>query len=106
MEDSEYSGSQYNVAFILFYINMLNLLLLSFIKAYFFYCMEYLNGGTLDWHLKQLEVFTKEQTTFYSAQIFSGLLFLHNKQIIHRYIYSHIFLLFLLFYILILKKEI
>jgi serine/threonine protein kinase len=46
--------------------------------------MEYLNGGSLDWHLENLEVFTNEQTIFYSAQILCGLFYLHGKKIIHR----------------------
>jgi len=53
--------------------------------------MEFLNGGSLDWHFKKLTVFTETQTSFYSAQIFSGFSFLHSKGIIHRYIISFIF---------------
>lgn len=45
--------------------------------------MEFLNGGSLDWHLKH-KTFTESEVVFYSAQILCGILLLHGKQIIHR----------------------
>jgi serine/threonine protein kinase len=47
--------------------------------------MEFLNGGSLDWHLNKQTVFTEKQAIFYSAQIFCGISYLHSKEIIHRY---------------------
>jgi serine/threonine protein kinase len=45
--------------------------------------MEFLNGGSLEWHLENKN-FTEKEVVFYSAQILCGILFLHSKQIIHR----------------------
>jgi novel protein kinase C delta type len=51
----------------------------------FIYLMEFLNGGSLEWNLKEKEKYFNEKTIiFYSAQILCGILFLHNKQIVHN----------------------
>jgi serine/threonine protein kinase len=47
--------------------------------------MEFLNGGSLEWNLKEKQKYFNEKTIiFYSAQILCGILFLHSKQIIHQ----------------------
>jgi len=47
--------------------------------------MEFLNGGTLEWNIKNKRKYFNEQTViFYSAQILCGILFLHSKQIVHQ----------------------
>ena len=45
--------------------------------------MEFLNGGSLEWNLKQ-KPFKEKKVIFYSAQLLCAILFLHSKQIIHR----------------------
>ena len=52
--------------------------------AHIFHFMEFLNGGSLQWHLEKTGTFTEKQVVFYSAQILCGILFLHSKQIVHR----------------------
>ena len=55
------------------------------LTSYIFNFMEYLNGGTLEWNLlNHPPAFNEKQVIFYSAQILCAILFLHNKQIIHR----------------------
>ena len=46
--------------------------------------MEYLNGGSLSWHLDELKMFKEKQVKFYTAQILCGIQYLHSKQIVHR----------------------
>ena len=46
--------------------------------------MEYLNGGSLSWHLHKLKMFKEKQVKFYTAQILCGIQYLHSKQIVHR----------------------
>ena len=48
--------------------------------------MEFLNIGTLERYVESKTVFSELQTAFYSAQILSGISYLHSKQIIHRLI--------------------
>ena len=51
--------------------------------SHVYHFMEFLNGGSLQWHLKHRN-FNERETVFYSAQILCGILFLHSKQIVHR----------------------
>jgi len=44
--------------------------------------MEFLNGGSLEWHLKR-QSFSEKHAIFYSAQLLCAILFLHSKQIVH-----------------------
>lgn len=51
--------------------------------SYMLHFMEFLNGGSLQWHLKN-KGFTEKEVVFYSAQILCAILFLHGKKIVHR----------------------
>ena len=57
--------------------------------------MEFMNGVSLAFHLDKLKRFNEQQVKFYSAQIVSGLLFLHKHGYIHWWDYCHTFLNFL-----------
>jgi serine/threonine protein kinase len=52
------------------------------LTSYLFHFMEFLNGGSLKWHLKK-KCFSQKQVIFYSAQILCAILFLHTKKILH-----------------------
>ena len=43
-----------------------------------------MSGGNLAFHLEKVKKFNQKQVKFYSAQIICGLLYLHNKDIIHK----------------------
>ena len=45
--------------------------------------MEYLEGGCLAMHVKNMNGLTEYQTCFYSAQMLCAILFLHSHEIIH-----------------------
>ena len=45
--------------------------------------MEFVNGGNLAFHLKNLGHFPEELIQFYSAQIVCCLTFLHENNILH-----------------------
>jgi serine/threonine protein kinase len=46
--------------------------------------MEFVNGGSLAFHLEKKIKFTESQVQFFSAQIICGLLFLHDKGFIYK----------------------
>ena len=52
-------------------------------KRYFFYITEFVNGGSLAFHLEKIRKFSEIQVKFYSAQIICGLLFLHKAGFIY-----------------------
>jgi len=45
--------------------------------------MEFMSGGNLKFHLDKIKQFSEIQVKFYSAQIISGLSYLHKKDLIH-----------------------
>jgi len=51
-------------------------------KLYFI--MDYINGGELFFHLQKDRKFTEDRVRFYSAEIASGLEYLHNQGVIYR----------------------
>ncbi len=53
------------------------------IKGYLFFIMEFMSGGNLKFHLDKIKQFSEIQVKFYSAQIISGLSYLHKKDLIH-----------------------
>lgn len=56
----------------------------QYLKDYIFYFME-LFTGNLEEYLDKFKLFNEKVVSFYSAQILCGILFLHSKNIIHRY---------------------
>lgn len=52
--------------------------------AYLYFVMEYLSGGDLMHWIQKKRVFTREVSTFYAAEIYSGLKFLHKRKIVYR----------------------
>uniref|UniRef100_A0AAY4EKI1 Protein kinase C n=1 Tax=Denticeps clupeoides TaxID=299321 RepID=A0AAY4EKI1_9TELE len=54
-------------------------------KENLFFVMEYLNGGDLMFHIQACHRFDVPRSTFYAAEIVSGLQFLHSKGIVYRY---------------------
>ena len=57
--------------------------ILNEMKRYFFYITEFVNGGSLAFHLQKIKKFSEIQVKFYSAQIICGLLFLHKTGFIY-----------------------
>uniref|UniRef100_A0AAY4EKH7 Protein kinase C n=1 Tax=Denticeps clupeoides TaxID=299321 RepID=A0AAY4EKH7_9TELE len=53
-------------------------------KENLFFVMEYLNGGDLMFHIQACHRFDVPRSTFYAAEIVSGLQFLHSKGIVYR----------------------
>ena len=53
-------------------------------EEFLFFLMEFLNGGDLMFHIVESKKFTEERARFYSAEILSGLQFLHSQGIIYR----------------------
>ncbi len=45
--------------------------------------MEFMECGSLAFHLEKTNYFTEYQVKFFSAQIVCGMLFLHKKGFIH-----------------------
>ena len=46
--------------------------------------MDFMNGGSLAFHLEKRIKFPEDQVKFYSAQIVCGLLYLHDKGFIYK----------------------
>ncbi|KAJ9075091.1 Serine/threonine-protein kinase Sgk2 [Entomophthora muscae] len=51
-------------------------------KLYF--CIDYVNGGELFYHIQREKRFTEERAKFYAAEILLALEYLHSKRIIYR----------------------
>jgi serine/threonine protein kinase len=60
--------------------------------------MEFLNGGSLGYHLNEEKRFNEERTRIYSAEILVGIQFLHSELIIHRYISNIIIYMYIFWY--------
>jgi serine/threonine protein kinase len=46
--------------------------------------MDFVNGGSLAFHLDKKKQFDEARVKFYSAQIVCGLLYLHSKNFIYE----------------------
>ncbi len=46
--------------------------------------MDFVNGGSLAFHLDKKKKFDEARVKFYSAQIVCGLLYLHSKNFIYE----------------------
>lgn len=46
--------------------------------------MEYLSGGDLMHWIQKKRIFKRDVATFYAAEIYSGLNFLHHRKIVYR----------------------
>ena len=51
---------------------------------YFYFVMEYLEGGSLQDYISNNKLEKSSRVKFYAAQVLEGLIYLHNKEIIYR----------------------
>eukprot|EP01125_Pyxidicula_operculata_P009119 TRINITY_DN3020_c0_g1_i3.p1 TRINITY_DN3020_c0_g1~~TRINITY_DN3020_c0_g1_i3.p1 ORF type:complete len:425 (-),score=97.44 TRINITY_DN3020_c0_g1_i3:151-1425(-) len=49
-----------------------------------YFVMDFVNGGSLFYHLKKDRCFSEERARFYTAEIICGLEYLHNSGIVYR----------------------
>ena len=52
--------------------------------VYFYFVMEYLEGGCLENYLNNKRSLKSNQIKFYAAQVLEGLIYLHDKDVIYR----------------------
>ncbi len=64
--------------------NMVNIFNLIEQDNNVFIVMEYINGGTLEGHLKQKGVLSQDESLKISLQVLSALQFMHSKGVVHR----------------------
>ncbi len=64
--------------------NMVNIFNLIEQDNNVFIVMEYINGGTLEGHLKQKGVLSQDESIKISLQVLSALQFMHSKGVVHR----------------------
>lgn len=53
-------------------------------KSHVFFAMKFMQGGELYHHLKKYKRFKESVAKFYAAQILSGLVYLHQNNIMYR----------------------
>jgi serine/threonine protein kinase len=56
------------------------------LQEHLFFVMQYLNGGDLMHHIQALKKFDEPRTKFYACEILIALQFLHERNVIYRYV--------------------